>query len=169
MVWIYFWQGGAGVGGIRWELGMERSCYSFWEKPRALCHRGKWFPNARELWQAGLPLSSIPGPAYLAMLPRTSICLSLDRSGIPCPIPKRLELRILELTLERDRGLPKATQQARYSTLGLHNWLRSLQLFLALGLSTVEVAGSHLSTEVPKLVVLLSVASVTVVIHGLKI
>lgn len=65
-----------------------------------MCHRENRFPNAWELGQAGLPLRPVAGPAYLVMWPRTSIWLCLDRSRVSCPVLKRLELKILELTLK---------------------------------------------------------------------
>lgn len=48
-------------------------------------------------WAISQPL---PGVAHPAVWPRTSTWLSLDRSRVPGPVPKRPELIILELTLE---------------------------------------------------------------------
>lgn len=49
----------AGWGWVRgWKMGSgngEKQLLSFQESPRALCHRENQFPNAWELWQAGLP------------------------------------------------------------------------------------------------------------------
>lgn len=91
----------------------EKLLLLFQESPRALCHRENQFPKAWELWQAGLPLSPVPGPAYLVMRPRTSIWLCLDRSRVSCPIPKRLELRILELTLKDEDPAQRPREEQR--------------------------------------------------------
>lgn len=68
--WSGFILGWAGQGpaGRKWEPGVERSRYSHPGRARGLCANvGKWFLNARDLWQTGPPLSPILGPARLAV------------------------------------------------------------------------------------------------------
>ena len=131
------WGWGQGAG--RWEPGVERSRCSHPRRTPGLCaNLEKRFLHARELWQPGLPLSPVLSPACLAVWTQTKSRLSPDRNRDLSPAPKRLELRILELTLEnghltqrpRDRqtGLLKATQQGQVSQgLTLHIWLKFLQ------------------------------------------
>lgn len=91
-----FGRAGLGPGSGRWEPAVERSrCSHCRRAPGLQANLGKQFLHARELWQAGLPLSPVQIPAYLAVWTQTSSQLSLDRSRDPCPVPKRLEPRIL--------------------------------------------------------------------------
>lgn len=93
------WGWGQGAG--RWEPGVERSRCSHPRRTPGLCaNLEKRFLHARELWQPGPPLSPVLSPACLAVWTQTSSRLSLDRSRSLSPAPQRLQIRILELTLE---------------------------------------------------------------------
>lgn len=62
---------GLGPGGGRCEPGVERShCSHPRRAPRLCANLGKRFLNARELWQAALPLSPVLSPACLMCRPR---------------------------------------------------------------------------------------------------
>lgn len=49
VVWVYFWQGGATLGGGRWELGAEGTLI-LGEPQGSGANFEKCFPNARERW-----------------------------------------------------------------------------------------------------------------------
>lgn len=108
------WGWGQGAG--RWEPGVERSRCSHPRRTPGLCaNLEKRFLHARELWQPGPPLSPVLSPACLAVWTQTKSRLSPDRSRDLSPAPKRLELRILELTLENGHLTQRPRDRQRFA------------------------------------------------------